>query len=135
MLAQDKIAICRMTKTSSPPKFIALLPQKEELDKEGVQVTPPGMHVILLPFADDIRSLRFEAQPKANNDQIGKAKRLVKTLRIRFDSRNFENPSLQRHYANLQALALDRETTEETPDYVVPDEEGMSKARRTDCET
>jgi ATP-dependent DNA helicase 2 subunit 1 len=127
MLAADKIAVCRMTKTSSPPKFVALVPQKEELDKEGIQVTPPGMHVILLPFADDIRSLRFETQPKANNDQIGKAKRLVKTLRIRFDSRNFENPSLQRHYANLQALALDRETTEETPDYVVPDEEGMSK--------
>ncbi len=33
--------------------------------------------------------------------------------------------ALQRHYANLQALALDRDTVEETPDYLLPDEEGM----------
>jgi hypothetical protein len=34
---------------------------------------------------------------------------------------------LQRHYANLQAIALDRDVLEETSDYVVPDEEGMAK--------
>jgi hypothetical protein len=33
--------------------------------------------------------------------------------------------ALQRHYANLQALALDRDTVEETPDYLLPDTEGM----------
>ncbi len=103
-------------------------------------------------------------------EQVIKAKKLVKALRINFDSRSFENPctlpphdtrltspfrnrgrpcrqpwcrhcrnptqpaswwwclvqtALQRHYANLQALALDRDTVEETPDYLLPDTEGM----------
>jgi len=51
----------------------------------------------------------------------------VRSLRIKFDSQNFENPALQKHYANLQALALDRDTVEDVADYVVPDEEGMEK--------
>lgn len=34
----------------------------------------------------------LESFPKAETEQIVKAKKLVKTLRIKFDSRNFENP-------------------------------------------
>jgi ATP-dependent DNA helicase 2 subunit 1 len=52
------------------------------------------------------------------------AKAVVKTLRIRFNSVNFENPSLQKHYASLQAIALEREVEEDVEDYVKPDEEG-----------
>lgn len=52
------------------------------------------------------------------------AKAVVKTLRIRFNSINFENPALQKHYASLQAIALEREVEEEVEDYVKPDEEG-----------
>lgn len=48
--------------------------------------------MIPLPYADDIRDLKFEPITLASNEQINKAKRLVKTLRIKFDSRNFENP-------------------------------------------
>ncbi len=43
---------------------------------------------------------------------------------------NLWQQALQRHYANLQALALDRDTVEETPDYLLPDEEGMEHVRR-----
>ena len=52
----------------------------------------PGFHVIPQPYADDIRDLKIEQTPTPTTDQIVKAKRLVKTLRIKFDSRNFENP-------------------------------------------
>jgi ATP-dependent DNA helicase 2 subunit 1 len=127
MLKMQKMAICMYSKSNSTPRFVALLPQKEEFDHDGTQMTPPGFHLIHLPYADDIRPLKFEPQPKATTEQIVKAKKVVKSLRIKFDSRNFENPALQRHYANLQAIALDREILEETPDYVVPDEEGMAK--------
>ncbi len=34
---------------------------------------------------------------------------------------------LQKHYANLQALALDRDAVEAIPDYIMPDVEGFSK--------
>jgi ATP-dependent DNA helicase 2 subunit 1 len=32
-----------------------LIPQEETFTKDGGQDQPPGFHVILLPFADDIR--------------------------------------------------------------------------------
>ncbi len=78
------------------------------MDEDGSQLTPPGFHVIPLPYADDIRSLKLNPPPEGSSrysyylcsyilfpvetEQIGKAKKLVKALRIKFDSRNFENP-------------------------------------------
>jgi len=128
MVAKDKIAIARLTpRVNSPPRFVALLPQSEIYDEDNVQLEPAGFYLIYLPYADDIRAVKLQPAPKANEEQIKKAKKIVKALRIKFDSRNFENPAIQKHYSNLQALALDRETQEDTPDYVMPDEEGMSK--------
>jgi len=86
---------------------------------------------LALPYADDVRNIQIDPTPKAKPEQILKAKKMVKTLRVKFDSQNFENPSLQKHYANLQALALERDTVDETPDYVVPDLEGMDKVSST----
>ena len=64
---------------------------------------------------------------EASREHILLAKKVVKSLRIKFDSRAFENPVLQRCYANLQALALDRDMVEETEDLLQPDLDGMSK--------
>jgi ATP-dependent DNA helicase 2 subunit 1 len=36
---------------------VALVAQPEELDEAGLQVKPPGFHVIHLPFLDDFRQL------------------------------------------------------------------------------
>ena len=80
-----------------------------------------------LPFADDIRKLKLPKTIPANEEQVEKAKQIVKKLRIRFDSRSFENPILQKHYAALQALALERDQVEAVPDYVLPDAEGMAR--------
>jgi ATP-dependent DNA helicase 2 subunit 1 len=134
MLKMDKIAICRMTpRSNAQPRFVALLPQKEEIDRDGTQSSPPGFYVVLLPYTDDIRRLQIEKQPKANDDQIALAKAMVKQLRIKFDSRNFENPSLQQHYINLQALALEKraEDIEVLEDFTLPDEDGMMKYAET----
>ena len=38
--------------------------QEEELDEHNNQVTPPGFHLIFLPFADDFRKLKYEETPK-----------------------------------------------------------------------
>ena len=38
--------------------------QEEELDETNVQVSPPGFHVIFLPFAEDLRKLHYEETPK-----------------------------------------------------------------------
>ena len=130
LIYMEKVAIARFTaRARSAPRFVALLPQREELDEDGIQITPPGFHVIYLPFADDLRNLDLPKTDKATEGQVLLAKKVVKSLRIKFDSRSFENPSLQKYYSNLQALALERETVDVTPDYVQPDLEGMDHVR------
>jgi ATP-dependent DNA helicase 2 subunit 1 len=127
-LQKEKIAIARFVpRDNAMPVFVALVPQEEEFDEDGSQFIPPGFHVIYLPFAGDIRSLELPKTTPANEEQVEAAKAFVKKIRIRFDSRSFENPILQTHYAALQALALDREKVEKVPDYVTPDTEGMRK--------
>lgn len=66
-------------------------------------------------------------QPKASTEQIRSAKKLVKAINIDFDSRNFQNPALQKHYANLLAIATDRPGEEEIDDTTQPDVEGMAQ--------
>ena len=46
------------------PPTLAL--QKEELDEHNNQATPPGFHLVFLPFADDLRKLRYEETPKGS---------------------------------------------------------------------
>jgi ATP-dependent DNA helicase 2 subunit 1 len=46
------------------PTFAALLPQKEERGADG-QIEPPGIYVIPLPYADDIREV-----PEKHRDQL-----------------------------------------------------------------
>lgn len=93
MKQKNVVAICRfMPRSISSPKFVALLPQEEVFDEDGIQISPAGFHVIFLPFADDLRDINVESQKKATVEQINAAKKMVKSLRIKFDSRNFENP-------------------------------------------
>lgn len=98
-----------------------------------------GFHVILLPFADDIRTLDVHEGPTASDEQVDKMKEIVHKLRFKYRcvvfyqsyirckcifqswifswfllqvfciyrSDAFENPVLQQHYRNLEALALD----------------------------
>lgn len=53
----------------------------------------------------------------ASVDQIDKAKELIKKLQFTFRPESFENPALQKHYANVEAMALDRDQPEEVHDY------------------
>merc|ERR1712137_481703 len=62
MLSRKVMAIVRyIARRNSAPVLAALLPQaeNEEPDTGGDQSCPPGFHMILLPWADDFRQLRF----------------------------------------------------------------------------
>eukprot|EP01105_Mastigella_eilhardi_P018809 TRINITY_DN4385_c0_g1_i2.p1 TRINITY_DN4385_c0_g1~~TRINITY_DN4385_c0_g1_i2.p1 ORF type:complete len:587 (-),score=125.41 TRINITY_DN4385_c0_g1_i2:91-1851(-) len=126
MISMDKVAIALFTpRANTPPRLVALLPQFEKYDEDQIMTCPAGFHVIPLPYSDDIRTIQLFPAPTATPEQIAKTKRVVKKLHVNFDSRNFENPALQKHYAALQALALDRAALEEVHDYLIPDEDGM----------
>lgn len=38
------MALCRyIARRNTPPRFVALVPQEEEVDEQKVQIAPPGM--------------------------------------------------------------------------------------------
>eukprot|EP01022_Parablepharisma_sp_SALTPOND_P026506 TRINITY_DN64291_c0_g1_i1.p2 TRINITY_DN64291_c0_g1~~TRINITY_DN64291_c0_g1_i1.p2 ORF type:complete len:789 (+),score=98.96 TRINITY_DN64291_c0_g1_i1:87-2369(+) len=133
MLAKDKIAIVRVIpREASIVRFCALLPQIESIDPEDNFRHPQGFNMVFLPYADDIRSPESiikagEQHTKVSEEQLKAAKLLIKNLSIDFDSRQFENPAIQKFYAAIQALALNEEQPEEVKDIMQPDYEGMSK--------
>ena len=110
----------------------------------GVQ-TPPGFQLIVLPYADDIRDLDsiMEAAgfpkreetvrtyqsviDKLRPEEKNAAKLLIKNLTIDFDVRNFENPTIQKFYSGLQALALNEDEPEPVEDLLEPDYEEMQR--------
>ncbi|WCJ43761.1 ATP-dependent DNA helicase 2 subunit KU70 [Euphorbia peplus] len=121
--------------TTSNSRLVALVAQ-DEIITGGGQVEPPGMHMIYLPFTDDVRDpeeLDVESNigaPHATDDQIKNAAALIKRMDLKdFSVSQFTNPALQRHYAILQALALEEEDIPETRDETLPDEEGMARPK------
>lgn len=118
---KNVFALCKyIPRRNTPPRFVALVPQREELDQSQTQATPPGFHVIYLPFADDIRTVDSHVGPTASDEQVDKMKEIVHKLRFKYRSDAFENPVLQKHYSNLEALALDMLSPEPIEDLTMP---------------
>lgn len=132
--AANQFILCRYTsRKGAAIRLVALLPQLEEFDELGSQIKAPGFHMIMLPFADDLRHLRFdkeeEARVCASHEQIDKAKAVIAklTLKGRFDPDSYDNPFLQHHYATLQALALDEDSPQVILDSSMPNFERMQQ--------
>ncbi|KAM6897682.1 X-ray repair cross-complementing protein 6 [Xenentodon cancila] len=118
---RNVFALCRcISRRNYPPRFVALVPQREEVDEGNVQITPPGFNAIYLPYADDVRTLDPPQCPTASQTQVDKMKQIVSKLSFKYRSDSFENPVLQKHYRNLEALALDMMAPEETEDLIMP---------------
>ncbi|XP_051899380.1 X-ray repair cross-complementing protein 6 [Pristis pectinata] len=116
-LERNVCIICRYTpRRNTPPRFVAMVPQEEQLDSQGMQTMPSGFHLIFLPFADDIRKISFTGKVVADRDQIEKMKRVVQKLKFKYRPDSFENPVIQKHFRNLEALALDLKEPEEMED-------------------
>lgn len=125
---KNVFALCRfIARRNYPPRFVALVPQDEELDQANVQISAPGFNVIYLPFADDLRTLDTSLSPCASQPQVDKMKEIVSKLRFRYRSDAFENPVIQQHYRNLEALALDMAAPEETEDLISPKVDQMDQ--------
>jgi hypothetical protein len=68
-------------------QLVALVPQEEEL-ADGLQLEPPGMHLIYLPYADDIRPTEkyhicSEASvPRASKEQVEAAAAFINKMKL-----------------------------------------------------
>ncbi|XP_075607352.1 X-ray repair cross-complementing protein 6 [Balearica regulorum gibbericeps] len=127
-LEREVMALCRYTaRRNIPPRFVALVPQEEEVDEQKVQIAPPGFHIIFLPYADDKRNVDFTEKVPANREQVDKMKEIIQKLRFKYRTDSFENPVLQQHFRNLEALALDMMEPEEAEDLTMPKAEEMNR--------
>lgn len=137
MLSKKVFALARFTRASGAvPRMVALLAQAEEVDN-GIQLSPPGMHAIFLPYAEDVREPKStfekaEIKPEVKEEGVAAAEALVIAIQLKaLDCRNFENPMLQRHYAALQAVALSEEEVSWNPlknDLTRPDNKAIDEA-------
>lgn len=107
MNQMDKVAIVRVqVRDNAQLRFCALLPSIPTSERDTQ--TKPGFQLIVLPFADDIRDLDtimaaagYPEEKREENiissltkKEKDSAKLLIKNLSIKFDSRNFENPTI-----------------------------------------
>ncbi|KAF8340621.1 ku70-like protein [Cantharellus anzutake] len=118
LVAKDKIAIARVVmRRNMSPAFCAILPQEEVIDESGTQKVPPGLNIIQLPFADEIREPPLTQCYRGSDDLSDAAAAIIKkmTLKTGYRPEAFPNPSLSLHYAFLEANAL---ATEFDPDAI-----------------
>ena len=109
-----KVGLVRFTaRSNSVPSFAALVSQREEIS-DGVQLYPPGFHLIPLPYANDVRKLVFPGTKNILTDHdtthakaIQACTDLVRSLRINdWSPELIDNPVLQRMHAVIEAHAL-----------------------------
>ncbi|KAH8945077.1 hypothetical protein BDL97_12G020900 [Sphagnum fallax] len=135
MLQQNKFAVAFYGSRASS-QLVALVPQEEEL-ADGLQLEPPGMHLIYLPYADDIRPTEkyhicSEASvPRASKEQVEAAAAFINKMKLdSWSVFDISDPAMQRHYAILQAIALEQEEESllEATDTTLPDSKGIMRA-------
>lgn len=101
-------------------------------DEENFQ-TPPGLNLIFLPYADDLRDLdtvkgaELNSETEPSRVHILTAKRMINAMSTDFDAKNFENPDVQMFYSSIQALALEQDEIEQVEDHIQPDLEGLGE--------
>ncbi|TEB31595.1 Ku DNA-binding complex, Ku70 subunit [Coprinellus micaceus] len=133
MVDKRKIGLAlALTRRNASPMFCYLLPQEEKVDPDsGWTIDPPGIHVIPIPFADDIRAAPIEQAHQATGDLIKAAQKLVSKLTIRngtYPPDSYPNPALAFHNAQLEAAAFREEfTPEEFVDLTEPNSKAIHK--------
>lgn len=130
MLQHQKYGVAFLGSSS---RMVALVPQ-EEINNEVGQVEPPGIHMIYLPYCDDIRHVeKLQSSmdvnvSRATDEQIQKAISMIKRIDLKdFSYAQYSNPALQRHYAILEAFALLEDELPDPKDETMPPEEQMLK--------
>jgi ATP-dependent DNA helicase 2 subunit 1 len=110
---------------NAAPTLAALISSEEKLNEEGEQLTPPGLWLIPLPFADDIR--QFPTPPehplKTTDALTDKMRLIIEQLQLPkgvYDPSKYPNPDLQWFYRILQALALEEELPVQPEDKTIP---------------
>ena len=105
---------------ASAARFVALLPQIEKVDDNGFQIECSGFNLIPLPFQGELRPMYSQPSQGAfdfcSGSSIQAAEDLITAFQLEdsFDYSAIENPSIQKYFAVLQAVALSEESIDWT---------------------
>jgi ATP-dependent DNA helicase 2 subunit 1 len=104
-----------LTKVTATSRLIAMYPQVEETDESGLQVQPPGMVAVVLPFDDDVRALD-EYTGEATKESVNAGMNLIEHMMFdkEFELDYFKNDSLAHFWHYIESIAL--ETTLPEPE-------------------
>ncbi|KAE8713023.1 ATP-dependent DNA helicase 2 subunit KU70 [Hibiscus syriacus] len=109
--------------------FIALHRSMLRLKRFAVAFFGAVSHPQLVALVAQIFPDTADDAPRADEDQIQKAAALIKRIYLKdYSNHQFANPALQRHYAVLQALALEEDDIPEIIDETAPDEGGLARS-------
>ncbi|BFZ53502.1 ATP-dependent DNA helicase II subunit 1 [Savitreella phatthalungensis] len=139
LLSKRKIAVAWfIPRRNANPCLVAMMPSREEHEQgTNLQITPPGIHLIQLPFADDIRDpvpalqegdlgyMAPDSFPTELTD--GMVDILNKILIPAYDPSRYPNPALQWHWKTLQAMALEEDMPQRDKDLTIPKYKGILK--------
>jgi ATP-dependent DNA helicase 2 subunit 1 len=114
-----------IARRNASPILSALIPAEEKTNNDGDQAMPPGLWLIPLPFADDIRQFPDQAEkPLVTTDELtDKMRIIVEQLQLPkgvYDPAKYPNPELQWFYRILQAMALEDDIPEHADDKTIP---------------
>ncbi|KAF4277316.1 ATP-dependent DNA helicase II subunit 1 [Aspergillus fumigatus] len=124
LLKDHKMALVWfIPRKNAAPVLGAMIAGEEKVDENGVQKFPPGMWIITLPYADDVRQnpeTTLNVAPEPLIDQMRTIVQQLQLPKASYEPQKYPNPSLQWHYRILQALALDEDLPEKPEDKTIP---------------
>ncbi|KAI9793710.1 MAG: ATP-dependent DNA helicase II subunit 1 [Peltula sp. TS41687] len=124
LLKDEKMAVAWfIARKNAAPVIAALIPGPERLGDHNEQIIPPGMWVIPLPYADDIRhnpETTLVRSPDSLVDTMRVVMQQLQLPKAQYSPGKYPNPALQWHYRILQAMALDEDLPDQPEDKTIP---------------
>ncbi|KAK3214175.1 hypothetical protein GRF29_28g2235658 [Pseudopithomyces chartarum] len=113
-----------VARKNASPVMAAIIPGEERYDENGEQTMPPGLWLVPLPFADDVRQCPEQpAEPRTTDELTDKMRIIIEQLQLPkgvYDPSKYPNPDLQWFYRILQAMALEEEVPTNPDDKTLP---------------
>ncbi|KAI9804456.1 MAG: ATP-dependent DNA helicase II subunit 1 [Sarcosagium campestre] len=124
LLKDDKMGLAWfIPRRNAVPTIVAILPSSEKIGEEGNQISPPGLWLVPLPYADDVRQDPDTTHVVAPDSLVDMMRKVIQQLQLpkaQYNPGKYPNPALQWHYRILQAMALDEDLPEKPEDATIP---------------
>lgn len=96
LLKSQKLALVWfIPRKNASPVLAAMIAGEEKVDENGVQKVPPGMWIVPLPFADDVRQNPESKPVKAPDELVDKMRQVIQQLQLPkgvYDPQKYPNP-------------------------------------------